>query len=196
MEKLVHDAQRMTDSTATSRCSRPPPPIVWFRLPLTPRGVDPLAVLGVEEAATGCGSAGSLLSRAQKNEKLGMEAMGIGNPPPPPPSSGSQGSPNEKPEPPKAEEAEQGGGAGSVMNAENDDLQTAANVGEQQVASSSPPPLHAMGPRVSKLTSLLRDANGVEKEHEPAPSRWRPVSWHCPHESCGSACSCIHGCSA
>jgi hypothetical protein len=157
VEKLVHDAQRMKDSdTATSRCSRPPPPIVWFRLPLTPRGVDTLAVIGDEEAATGCGSAGSLLSRAQKNEKLGMEATGIGNPPPPP-SSGSQGSPNEKPEPPKAEEeAEQGGGAGSVMNAENDDLQAAANVGEQQVASSSPPPLHTTGPRMSKLTSLLR----------------------------------------
>jgi hypothetical protein len=66
MEKLVHDAHRMTDSaTATSRCSLSQVPIVWFLLLLMPTGRDvfvDLTVLmasviladveGVEEAST------------------------------------------------------------------------------------------------------------------------------------------------
>lgn len=196
----------MTDSdTATSRCSRPPAPIVWFRLPLTPatpRGVAPLAVLR-DEATTvvsqGAFSvdnscSGSLQSCAQKNEKLGMEATGNGNPPP---GGGSQAPPNENPEPPPEVEAGQDDvGAGSVTNAEKDDLQAAANVGEQYT-SSSVMPWQAIGPPVLKLTSLLRDTSGMEKEHEPASSRRRLISWQWLQESCDwSACSCIHGCSA
>ena len=180
MEKLVHDAQRMTDSdTATSRCSRPPAPIVWFRLPLTPRGVAPLPVAVLrDEAATvapqGAFStdddgSGSLQSCAQKNEKLGMEDTGNGNPPP----GGSQAPPNENPEPPEVE-AGQEDGAGSVTNAEKDDLQAAAKVGEH--ASSSGMPWQVIAPLVLKLTSLLRDASGMEKEHEPGSSRQRPIS--------------------
>jgi len=154
---------------------------VWFRLPLTPttpRDVAPFAVLR-DEAATvvsqGAFSAdndgsGSLQSCAQKNEKLGMEATGNGNPPP----GSSQGPPNENPEPPEVE-AGQDDGSKSVTNAEKDDLQTAANVGEQH-ASSSSVPWQAIGPPVLKLTSLLRDASGMEKEHEPGSSRQRPIS--------------------
>lgn len=204
MEKLVHDAQRMTDSdTATSRCSRSPAPIVWFRLPLTPttpRDVVPLAVLRDEAATVASqgafsanddgGGSGSLQSCAQKNEKLGMEDTGNGNPPP----GSSQAPPNENPEPPEVE-AGQDDGARSVTNAEKDDLQAAANVGEQH-ASSSCMPWQVIGPPVLKLTSLLRDASGAE-EHEPGSSRRRPISWQWLQESCDwSACSCIHGCSA
>jgi hypothetical protein len=98
----------------------------------------------------------------------------------------SLASPNENPD------IEQDG-AMSGTNAEKDDLQ--AKVGEH--ASSSDMPWQAMGPPVLKLTSLLRVASGVEKEHEPRSSLLRPMPWQWLQESCvWSACSCIHECSA
>jgi len=177
---------------------------VWFRLPLTPttpRDVAPFAVLrdeaatvasqGAFSAAAATDGSGSLQSCALKNEKLGMEGTGNGKPP----QGGSQAPPNENPEPPEVE-ARQDDGAGSVTNAEKDDLQAVANVGEQH-ASSSGVPWQAIAPPVLKLMSLLRDASGMEKEHEPGSSRRRPISWQWLQESCDwSACSCIHGCSA
>lgn len=199
----------MTDSaTATSRCSRSPAPIVWFRLllmPAPPRDVLPLAalvvvastVLGDEKGAGAivaspralwwpedADGSGSSHSCAQKNEKLGMEATGGGRNAMP---LGSQASLKENPE------VEQEG-AMSAMNAEKDDLQ--AKVGEH-AASSPAMPWQETGPPVLKLTSLLRDACGVEKEHKPRSSLWRPIPWHWLQESCEcSACSCIHECSA
>jgi len=195
----------MTDSaTATSRGSRSPAPIVWFRLLLTPatrdwfvtglaapmtsdilREVEGAAAAVATDTPCDADGSGSPHSCPQKNEKLGMEATGsVGNATPPP---SSLASPNEKPD------IEQDG-AMSVTNAEKDDLQ--AKEGDH-ASSSSNMPWQVMGPPVLKLTSLLRVASGVEKEHEPRSSLRRPIPWQWLQESCDwSACSCIHECSA
>jgi hypothetical protein len=182
---------------------------VWFRLLLMPAptlDVLPLAVLvastvlGDEKGGAAAaadvttpgafwpedsGSSGSSHSCAQKNEKLGMETTGGGRKATP---LGSQASPNENPE------VEQEG-AMSATNAEKDDLQ--AKVGEHASSSPAMPWQETGPPPVLKLTSLLRDASGVEKEHEPRSSLRRPNSWQWLQESCDcSTCSCIHECSA
>lgn len=181
MDRCVHDAQRITDSaTATSRCSRSPAPMVWFLLLLMPMARDGFALVALrasavpgaeEEAITTTASqgtfspdadgSGSLDSCAQKKEKLGIDAMGDGKTT----LLGSQTPPNENPE--VAQE-----GALSATNAEKEDLQ--ANVGEH---TSSDRLWQAIGPPVLKLTSRLRDASGVEKEHGPGSSLLRLISW-------------------
>jgi len=194
----------MTDSaTATSRGSRSPAPIVWFRLLLTPatrdwfvtglaapmtsdilREVEGGAAAVATDTPCDADGSGSPHSCPQKNEKLGMEATGGGRNAAPP--LGSLAWPNENPD-------IQQDGAESATNAEKDDLQ--AKVGEH--ASSSVMPWQETGPPVLKLTSLLRVASGVEKEHEPRSSLLRPIPWQWLQESCDwSACSRIHKCSA
>jgi hypothetical protein len=195
VEKLVHDAHRITDS----RCSCSPALIVWCLLLLGHDMFTDLAVLttsdilidmeGVAEAATVFPSgafsppappdidgSGSLHSCAQKNEKLGIDGNVV--------LLGSAVPSNENPDGVE-------GGALSATNAEKEDLQ--ANVGEQTSSDKLWPVIE---PPVLKLTSRLRDASGVE-EHEPGSSLRRPISWQWLHESRDwPVCSCIHECSA
>jgi hypothetical protein len=183
VEKLVHDAHRITDS----RCSRSPAPIVWCLLLLGRDVFTDLAVLtasdilvdveGVAEAATVLPSgalsppappdtagSGSLHSCAQKNEKLGIDGNAM--------SLGSAVPSNENPDGVEA-------GALSTTNAEKEDL--LANVGEK---TSSYKLWQAIEPPALKLTSRLRDATGVEKEHEPGSSLLpRLISWQWLQES-------------
>jgi len=120
----------------------------------------------------------------QKNEKLGIDTTGNRK------TAlflGSGLSPNENPE-----TAQDAGGALAAANAEKEDLQ--ANVGEQ---GSSDRLWQATGPPVLKLTSRLRDASGVENEHEPGSSLLRLISWQHPQDSReSSACSRIQECPA